>query len=61
MAVHKIRQFDGGSAGITLPKEHLRDAGLIDADGSIRDDQYAAIEQLDEGEWRIRTVDELFD
>ena len=61
MAIHKLRQLDGDSAGVTLPKKDLRDSGFLDEDGCIDGEQYAVIEQVEPGEWRIRAVNGLFD
>lgn len=61
MAIHKLRQLDDDSAGITLPKAHLRESGFLDENGRIDGEQYAVIEQVQPGEWRVRTVDRLLD
>lgn len=56
MEFRKLRQMGGGeSAGVTLPKEDLREIGFV-ADGEIVEG-YARIERVGEGEFRV----ELFE
>ncbi|CAI50769.1 uncharacterized protein NP_5356A [Natronomonas pharaonis DSM 2160] len=57
MPIRKLRQLDDDSAGVTLPKDDLRENGLLGDDGQIEDDQHVVIEQVDDGEWTVRTVD----
>ena len=58
MEFRKLRQLDAESGGVTLPKQHLRDAGLLDNHGQIKGGAYVMVERLDDGEWRIETVDQ---
>lgn len=59
MEIRKVRPIGGGeSAGVTLPKDGLRDDGLISPDGGIREDRYAKVEKLDDGTYRVELVGE---
>jgi len=58
MEYRKLRQLDSESGGVTLPKNQLRDEGLLDEDGRVSGHAYVKIEHVDAGEWRIKTVDE---
>lgn len=56
MEFRKLRQMGGGeSAGLTLPKDDLRDLGFV-RNGEIVEG-YARIERVGEGEFRV----ELFE
>lgn len=60
MPIRKVRQLgdsDYPSAGVTLPKDDLREDGVIDADGGVVGEKYAKIEKTGEGEWRVVLVD----
>jgi len=58
MALHKLRNLDGHSLGVTLPKDDLREAGLLDAEGHLlEEDIYLGVRYRD-GEWRV-TIDPL--
>lgn len=57
MALHKLRKLDNDSAGLTLPKDDLREAGLLDEDGEVLEDVYLGIRYRDGG-WTV-TVDPL--
>ena len=57
MALNKIRQLDQNCFGVTLPKDDLRVAGLLDENGELVDDYQAHIKQEEMGAWSI----ELFD
>lgn len=58
MPVRKLRRFDETSGGVTLPKEDLRKAGVLEDDGSLVSDCYVKIEgDADEGEWTVRLLD----
>lgn len=57
MEIRKLRRYDTGeSGGVTLPKDDLREEGLVQ-DGSVVD-AHVAIEKVDDGEWRLTLVDE---
>ena len=58
MEFRKLRQLDSESGGVTLPKQHLRDADLLDNHGQIKGGAYVMVERLDDGEWHIETVDQ---
>ncbi len=48
MEIRKLRSMGGsGSAGITLPKDMLRDAGVVGPDG-LDDDCYVGIQRADD-------------
>ncbi|WP_049928670.1 hypothetical protein [Halopiger goleimassiliensis] len=57
MALNKLRQLDGDSAGITLPKGDLQVEGLVDDDGTVAGEHYFHIRHVDDGEWRLELVD----
>ena len=46
----------GESAGVTLPKEDLREMGVIDEDGSVGE-LFARIEHVEGSEFRVELVD----
>jgi hypothetical protein len=58
MEFRKLRQLDSESGGVTLPKEQLREAGLLDERGRVDGGCYVRIEQTDDAEWKIRAVGE---
>ena len=45
------------SAGVTLPKDHLRKEGAIDESGELNGEKYMKIERTGDGEFRITLVD----
>jgi hypothetical protein len=56
MDFRKLRTMGGGeSAGVTLPKDDLRDLGLVE-DGKIVE-SYARVEHVEGSEFRIELVD----
>jgi len=56
MDIRKLRAMGGGeSAGLTLPKDDLRELGLFE-DGEL-EESYARIERLEGSEFRIKLVD----
>lgn len=56
MAFRKLRKMGGGeSAGVSLPKEDLRDLGLVE-DGEIVEG-YARVEHVEGSEFRVELVD----
>lgn len=56
MDIRKLRSMGGGeSAGLTLPKDDLRDLGLFE-DGELAD-SYARIERVSGNEFRIKLLD----
>lgn len=58
MTLHKLRDLDGHSAGITLPKDDLREAGLLDENGKLLEEEIYVGIRYHEGEWTV-TVDPL--
>ena len=46
----------GESAGVTLPKDDLREMGVIDEDGSVGE-LFARVERVEGSEFRIELVD----
>lgn len=56
MEIRKLRQLGGrGSSGVALPKDMLRDDGVVGPDG-LEDDQYVSIERVDDGQYELRLV-----
>jgi antitoxin component of MazEF toxin-antitoxin module len=56
MDFRKLRTMGGGeSAGITLPKEDLRELGLVQ-DGEIVE-SYARVEHIEGSEFRVKLVE----
>lgn len=59
MALLKLRKLDDSTAGLTVPKDDLREEGLADMDGNLLfDEQYVSLQRTDEGEWEFTLVDE---
>lgn len=55
MEFRKLRRMGGGdSAGVTLPKEDLRDIGFV-TEGEVKEG-YARIERVGDLEFRIKLV-----
>ena len=62
MALMKLRPLDGSSVGITIPKDDLREAGLIGEDGELLERPHVAITWDREArEWNVELdpLDEL--
>jgi len=56
MDIRKLRSMGGGeSAGLTLPKDDLRDLGLFE-DGELAD-SYARVERVGGDEFRIKVIE----
>ena len=57
MEIRKLPEINGdGSYVVTLPKEDLRERGLIDdTEGSLEQDQFLKI-KADEDSWSIELV-----
>ena len=47
--IRKVRDLGNGSGGVTIPKDKLRDWGLIDDDGELADGHFA-VEPNDDGD-----------
>ena len=47
---------DGDSVRVTVPKDGLRERGLLDEDGQLVEEMFAKIEDDGEG-WRITPLD----
>jgi hypothetical protein len=58
MALHKLRNLDGHSLGVTLPKDDLREAGLLDSEGDLLEEDIYLGVRYREGEWQV-TIDPL--
>lgn len=58
MALNKLRRLDGHSLGVTLPKDDLREAGLLDEDGELVDEDVHLGVRYRDGEWTV-TIDPL--
>lgn len=56
MAIQKLRDLDRTSAGVTLPRDDLKLAGLLDADGSV-EDRPVLVERTDDRTWEIEVLD----
>lgn len=59
MAIRKLRKLGDSecpSAGVTLPKDELREDGVIDERDELGE-QYAKIEKIGDGEYSVRLVD----
>lgn len=62
MALVKLRSLDRSSVGITLPKDDLREAGLIGPDGELNAECHLAVRWDPEArEWNVELdpLDEL--
>lgn len=56
MEIRKLQKFGNGeSGGVTLPKDDLRDLGLVSEDGL--EDAYVGVERVEAGEWRVELVE----
>jgi hypothetical protein len=56
MDFRKIQSMGGGeSAGLSLPKEQLREMGVIDEDGGVAD-VYARIERVGRNEFSLELI-----
>jgi len=45
--IRKVRDLGNGSGGVTIPKEKLRDWGLVDDDGEL-DSGYVSFDENDD-------------
>ncbi|SDK70818.1 hypothetical protein [Natronorubrum texcoconense] len=57
MALNKLRQLDGNSAGVTMPKDDLRLEGLIDENGELADEHHVHIQRVNDGQWTLELVE----
>jgi len=60
MPIRKVRKMGDSeypSAGVTLPKDDLREEGIIDESGDLNGEKYAKIERTGDGEFRLTLVD----
>lgn len=53
MALNKLRDFDSGSAGVTIPRDDLRLDGLIDDDGELEGENVVHIRRDGPREYRM--------
>lgn len=58
MAVRKLRQLDDHSGGVTIPKQQLREAGILDEDDQIEADRYVRVERAGEDTWQVELLEE---
>ena len=58
MALNKIRKLDRDSFGVTLPKDDLRVAGLLNDDGELEDEYQAHIRFDSSGAWSIEVFED---
>ncbi|WP_436347386.1 hypothetical protein [Natronorubrum sp. FCH18a] len=56
MALNKLRQLDGNSAGVTMPKDDLRLEGLIDENGVLDGEHHVHIHHKGDGKWTVELV-----
>jgi hypothetical protein len=58
MHILKLQRPGGGSAGLVLPKDSLRQEGLVDAHGKLVSEEVnLEIYRAGPSEWRIRRLD----
>ena len=56
MEIRKLREMGGnGSAGVTLPKDMLREVGVVGPDG-LDEDCYVGIQQDDGGRLELHLI-----
>ena len=53
--IRKVSDTGSGSGRVTVPKETLREMGLVDDDGKIIEN-YLAFEETDDGSTRLEPV-----
>jgi len=59
MALLKLRKLDETTVGLTVPKDDLREEGLVDMEGNLLfDEQYVSLKRTDDGEWEFKLLDE---
>jgi len=47
---------DSGSVSVRLPKEKLREQGIVDEDGELNGEHWAKIEELGSGVFNIELI-----
>ena len=57
MALNKIRKLDRDSFGVTLPRDDLRVAGLLNDEGELGDEYQAHIRLESSGAWSIEVFE----
>lgn len=58
MPLLKLRKLDHTTAGLTVPKDDLRQEGLADMDGKLLfDEQFVSLRRTGEGTWEFELVD----
>ncbi|WP_135807451.1 hypothetical protein [Halorussus marinus] len=58
MALLKLRKLDETTAGLTVPKDDLREEGLADLEGNLLfDEQFVSLRRTDDGKWEFKLVD----
>lgn len=58
MALNKLRELDGTSTGVTLPRDDLRLDGLIDQEGELDGEHVAHIRREGPREYRLTILPE---
>ncbi|SMO81274.1 hypothetical protein [Halorubrum cibi] len=53
--IRKVRDLGNGSGGVTIPKDTLRDWGLVDDDGRVGDG-HVAVDETDDGAITVEPV-----
>lgn len=53
--IRKVSDTGSGSGRVTVPKETLREMGLVDDDGNIIED-YLAFEETDDGATLVEPI-----
>ena len=54
--IRKVRDLGNGSGGVTIPKDTLRDWGLVDDDGELADGHLAVEANDDEDAVKVEPV-----
>lgn len=54
--IMKLRELDGSSFGVTLPKDDLRQDGLLDVDDELTDDWQIVVRHVGSGKWELETA-----
>ena len=57
MALNKIRKLDRDSFGVTLPRDDLRVAGLLNDEGELEDEYQAHFRLESSGAWSIEVFE----
>jgi hypothetical protein len=62
MALMKLRKLgeneSGENAGIAIPRDELRLAGLMNEEGELLERPHLEFRRVDEGTWELRRLDD---